>query len=396
MRVVRSPWILGVGAATLLAAAGCGSGLSDWAKQQCRYDRACMEACERTLADGEGDRGCARAFAMVAGPEVDLSPPRRPRQSVKTISRTTSPMTPQVIAQRSIGAIVVLRTDKGMGSGFAAMRPGRIVTNLHVIAGATKIEAFLTDGERLEVQGVLGWDTVNDLALVKIEEGLPMLTLSAGPAQVGEPVVVIGNPLGFAATVSDGLVSGLRADASSQLVQISAPIAPGSSGGPVIGSHGDVVGVAVATIRGGQNLNFAIPANYAAALIAGEELTTIEAFSRATQPTPKGPDTGTPGDAPAAPDLAGCSVADRKYLALTLKEAMDAGSALCASKKDAACFHVYEGAALDAEKGISTGCAGPRSALAKARAEAASVQDPGERARALARTVGSVLAAATK
>ena len=114
----------------------------------------------------------------------------------------------------------------------------------------------------------MGWDRVNDLAVLKIKEGLPMLTIAMHPPKVGDPVVVIGNPLGFAATVSDGIVSALRADAASQILQISAPIAPGSSGGPVIDAYGQVVGVAVAMIRGGQNLNFAVPGRFAAALLA--------------------------------------------------------------------------------------------------------------------------------
>lgn len=386
------PWIL-------LLPLGCGGSLTAGQKEACKFDRACMDICAQAQQDESHRERCIAAMQEVgAPPDVPAPPPRRraQRDAVATVTRSTDPLTPAAIASRSTQSIVVVKTDQGLGSGFAVAMPQRVVTNLHVVAGASKIQAFLVDGETLEVTGVLGWDTVNDLAVLQIAEGLPMLTLAKDPPNVGAPVVAIGNPLGFAATVSDGIVSAFRAEEATTLMQISAPIAPGSSGGPVIDDHGQVVGVAVATIRGGQNLNFAVPARYVAAVLQSKERMSIEDFGKATRAPAKAEEKEKEKekDLPEAPSFKGCSEADKKYLASTLKEALDTGAALCATGKGAACFHVYEGGAQDAEKGVSNGCAGPRTALAAARTSAQTLNDAAEKAHLLARTMRSVAGAA--
>lgn len=85
--------------------------------------------------------------------------------------------------------------------------------------------------------------------------------------EIGEKIYAIGNPKGLSGTISEGIVSGLRSDGESKLIQITAPISPGSSGGPVINNEGEVVGVTVGTIASGQNLNFAIPSSLVRVLI---------------------------------------------------------------------------------------------------------------------------------
>ena len=87
-------------------------------------------------------------------------------------------------------------------------------------------------------------------------------------AQVGETVYAVGNPRGLEGTFSDGIVSNIRPVSSDKLIQMTAPLSPGSSGGPVLTRKGEVIGVSVLTIRDGQNLNFAIPSNYLKTLIA--------------------------------------------------------------------------------------------------------------------------------
>lgn len=377
----------------ILLCGGCSSPLTPSQKQACRFDRECIELCQKAQDDQSASEreecyAAMRGLAQEAETTVPARPagPRPKRAAVATVGRSAGPLTPAEIASRSLPSIVVVKTDTGLGSGFAVGKPQRVVTNLHVVAGAAKIQAFLVDGEPLEVQGLLGWDSVNDLAVLQIEEGLPMLTVAQDAPGVGDPVVAIGNPLGFAATVSNGIVSGFRKEDATTLMQISAPIAPGSSGGPVIDDHGQVVGVAVATLRAGQNMNFAVPAKFVEAALAGGELQSIEAFATATRAAPK----AAPKDLPAAPSFKGCTVADKKYLTTTLKEAIDSGAGLCASGKGAACFHIYEGAAQDSEKGISSGCAGPRTALSSARTYAGTLTDPAEKAQLLERTLRSV------
>jgi hypothetical protein len=86
--------------------------------------------------------------------------------------------------------------------------------------------------------------------------------------QIGDTVYAVGNPQGLEGTFSQGIISGMREVGKGKLLQLTAPIAPGSSGGPVMNSHGEVIGIAVATFKGGQNLNFAIPSVYLKALAA--------------------------------------------------------------------------------------------------------------------------------
>ena len=85
--------------------------------------------------------------------------------------------------------------------------------------------------------------------------------------QVGEPVYAVGNPHGLEGTFSQGIISSVRKVGTDRLLQITAPVSPGSSGGPVLNGRGKVIGISVATFRGGQNLNFAIPSNYLTALL---------------------------------------------------------------------------------------------------------------------------------
>ena len=91
---------------------------------------------------------------------------------------------------------------------------------------------------------------------------------SSDAVQVGEAVYAVGNPQGLEGTFSQGILSSIREVGTDKLLQITAPISPGSSGGPVLNSKGEVIGVSVATFKGGQNLNFAIPSGYLKALLA--------------------------------------------------------------------------------------------------------------------------------
>src|SRR5271157_4783618 len=174
------------------------------------------------------------------------------------------------IAKAANGAIVSIVMNKGgrpfaQGSGFVVRPDGVIVTNYHVIAEGTSAVVKFPDGTEFAVDGVVASDKTHDVAVIKTH-GKTFRTLVLGNSdqlQVGEEVVAIGNPLSLESTVSNGIVSAIRTveDEGGKFVQITAPISPGSSGGPLFNMAGEVVGITTSHLVGGQNLNFAIPIN---------------------------------------------------------------------------------------------------------------------------------------
>jgi S1-C subfamily serine protease len=171
-------------------------------------------------------------------------------------------------ANGSIVSIVMSNKDGhpiAQGSGFLISKDGHVVTNYHVIKSGTSAVVKLPDGAFFPVDGVLTSDKGRDVAIIKAH-GNDFHTLTLGDSdrlQVGEEVVAIGSPLSLESTVSNGIVSAIRTveDEGGKFVQITAPISPGSSGGPLFNMAGEVVGITTAGLRGGENLNFAIPIN---------------------------------------------------------------------------------------------------------------------------------------
>jgi S1-C subfamily serine protease len=182
------------------------------------------------------------------------------------------------IAKAANGAIVTIITaanDKpiAQGTGFLVSADGVIVTNYHVIETGNVAVVKFPDGTVLPVDGVLAADKVRDLAIIKIH-GKTFRTLTLGDSddiQVGEEVVAIGNPLGLELTVSNGILSGVRVTKEEgKFLQTTAPISPGSSGGPLFNMRGEVVGINTMYLEGGENLNFAIPVNDAKLLLRNQ------------------------------------------------------------------------------------------------------------------------------
>jgi S1-C subfamily serine protease len=161
-----------------------------------------------------------------------------------------------------------LGMERGFGSGFFVSADGKVVTNHHVVEDAYAANVMTSEGTRLVVQGLLALDIDADLAVLKVNgKGAAHLVLAArGSAPVvGSRAYAIGNPEGFANTLSEGLVSGKRRVAADLfLLQTTAPISPGSSGGPLLDESGRVIGVTTLSLSrvapGSQNLNFAVPA----------------------------------------------------------------------------------------------------------------------------------------
>jgi S1-C subfamily serine protease len=159
----------------------------------------------------------------------------------------------------------------GMGSGFVIAPDGFAVTNSHVVRGRNRLKATTEEGDTLDAT-LIGDDPATDLALLRIAaRDLPHSELSESDSlQVGQLVIAVGNPFGFRSTVSTGVVSAVgRAMRSEQgrlienIVQHTAPLNPGNSGGPLVDSRGRVVGINTAIIAMAQGLGFAVPATTA-------------------------------------------------------------------------------------------------------------------------------------
>jgi hypothetical protein len=181
------------------------------------------------------------------------------------------------IAKAANGAVVsIIMSDKdgqpiAQGSGFVVSKDGRIVTNYHVIKRGSSAIVKLPDGAFFVVDGLLAFDNKRDIAIIKAHgQDFRTVTLGdSGRVQVGDEIIAIGNPLSLESTVSNGIVSAIRTigEEGGRLLQITAPISPGSSGGPLFNMAGQVVGITTSIVKGGENLNFAIPVSDAKRLL---------------------------------------------------------------------------------------------------------------------------------
>jgi serine protease Do len=201
-----------------------------------------------------------------------------------------------LVQKKATVTVVIYDGEKAVasGSGFIVDPSGIVVTNEHVVgarrdASGTRIEVYLEGGVAAEVDRLLVTDKKRDVALLKLKGGnFPAVSINpaARPA-LGDDVYVIGTPQGLPTTVSAGIISSIRG--SDGILQITAPISPGSSGSPVFNANGEVIGMATLQFKEGQNLNFAVPYRYIeAALIA----------SRRAEPrkSPPAVETASPAD----------------------------------------------------------------------------------------------------
>ena len=172
------------------------------------------------------------------------------------------------------------------GSGFF-IAADRVITNRHVIEKSSRVEVHLLDGKKFTVRGVLAVDGEGDLAMLQVEVPLALaipLPIARAVPQEGESIVVVGNPFGLEGSVSNGIVSAVREISGyGKIIQITAPISPGSSGSPVVNMYGQVIGVATLQAAEGQSLNFAVPSERIFQL----KVTNLQTFSSLTAVTQK-------------------------------------------------------------------------------------------------------------
>ena len=179
----------------------------------------------------------------------------------------------------------------GSGSGFVVAGDGVILTNYHVVAHTKRATVRLANGDAYDDVSVLDLDRRKDIALLKIKavDLTPLKLGHSGSVQVGDKLYALGNPLGiFQNTLSEGILSGVRQGDGYRMFQLSTPISQGSSGSPVFDAHGDVVGIIEATVEEGQNINLAIPIDYAAGLLGSRTPRTLESIYEPPKPDESG------------------------------------------------------------------------------------------------------------
>lgn len=317
------------------------------------------------------------ALAACAG---SPRPPAMRAPSPPGAPASPRPLSPADIAQRALPAVVTIRTENSLGTGFVIRSDGWIATNLHVIVGGPHVKVTLHGEREVDVVEVLAASAEHDLALLRVEaKDLPVVALGNSDAmRAGDAVVAIGNPLGLENTVSNGLVSARRMlDQDTEVLQISAPIAPGSSGGPVFNDRGEVIGIATAVLLQGQNLNFGMPARYLATLLKDPKPVPFADFAKALAQSQEAAAAKVHRKRVTYPlaTLDGCSVDAQKLIFVTLGKAIDTGAPLYNAGDHDGCYHVYDGTASDVVRKLPAACKGPARALAEAQKRAASLPD---------------------
>ena len=166
------------------------------------------------------------------------------------------------IVNEVLQSTVSVKTNLGQGSGAIINSKGYIITNVHVISGASSIKVNTYDGRNLDA-ALIGYDTNKDIAILKVQGSFkPIAFGNSDEVNVGQKVIALGNPAGFSFTVTEGIVSAKRsATNGATYIQTDVPINPGNSGGPLVNIKKEIVGINNFKIGGFESLGFAISSN---------------------------------------------------------------------------------------------------------------------------------------
>ena len=220
------------------------------------------------LAAAGGGAVSARVFAPDRAPAPVADRVTRP-----VVSSGTEPRLQDAV--RTAGpSVVEVKTDVGLGSGVIVEPQGLIITNFHVIRGATRVEVQNAAGTSMTAE-VIRANESQDLAVLRpagdLGPGIQLVDDAVGPPEIGAPVFAIGSPFGFQNTVTAGIVSAFRDDNGRPVIQFDAPVNPGNSGGGLFNLEGRLVGIPTSIqspIPGNVGLGFAVPASRVREMLA--------------------------------------------------------------------------------------------------------------------------------
>jgi S1-C subfamily serine protease len=231
----------------------------------------------------------------------------------------SSPVGPKITDK---AVLTIVGTDRRaravvQGSGFVLTPDGLAVSNYHVLNGVSEAAAECCGGRVFEIRSVAGSGRDKDLIVFQLYENgstskpqdLPYVVLGSSQDQaVGERVIVIGSPQGLENTMSDGILSAIREYEAMRLLQITAPISHGSSGGPVFNANGQVIGIASFQFAKGQNLNFAIAAEHIRPLLDQHLNVALAQFESVNKRSKQELSSATPSETTDAPEKEGANV----------------------------------------------------------------------------------------
>lgn len=202
-------------------------------------------------------------------------------------------LTPEKLYQKVLPSVMTLEVEnqsgeRFIGSAVLAFADDVALTAWHVVADARSVWAVFANGQRVKVIGCIDHDGWRDLALLKLEKRLPhrQAVLCRELQSVAARAYVIGAPKGYDFSISDGLISQIRSVDGFLQYQLSCPISPGNSGGPILNNRGEVIGIASWTKDDAQNVSFAIPTQEFIRLKVSERLTTWKQLAATARPAP--------------------------------------------------------------------------------------------------------------
>ena len=209
----------------------------------------------------------------------------------------------------------------GQGSGFIVTPSGAVITNLHVIQGASSVRVKLPSGDVYQTADLVAFDQYKDIAILKIKGfQLPAVRLGdSDRTEVGDSIIAISSPEGLTNSLTTGVISGVRRFETHRVFQITAPIGQGSSGGALFDSSGSVIGITTYILRSGQNINFALPINYARGMISDNVTTTLASLPASAPKKAVEAAANNPGETPVDVDV---NTATRRKLGRTAHEPM--------------------------------------------------------------------------